>query len=217
MPVVSGGSLPTSALVFGLGASGKSTVIADRVTEAHKGARIFWMSLDNTAIFEDRPALLDAVDLAVYRDFPAWKSDVERLIKLPDADQYDVVVLDGVAALRRLAIKAIAKNPQPSTPEWGQMSEQVHSLIRGLKDATTHLYASALLVHENIASDGAPVNMQTFFDLNNDLKKRLIPEFNKKLYTFVEPRVSAEGTVNGLNYVVQNNAAAALRFSTLQF
>jgi hypothetical protein len=216
MPLISSTSqvIPTSTLVFGLGASGKSQHIAKEIIEKHQGKKILWLTLDNTAVFENLSLLLDWFDIGVYKDWGSFKAQADAAIK---SGSYDVIVVDGLAALHRLAIKNVAKGDQPSIPEWGKMSNDVHSLIRALKDASTHFYASLLLKSENIAPQGATPNIVTSFDVNSDLQKRLIPEFNRKLYAYVQPRFDDKNVAVGLDYVIQHNPAAALRFSQLQF
>lgn len=217
MPLINASALPRSTLVFGESGSGKSHYIATQLKGYAKSAlkspaaapdakpSVLWMCLDNTAVFDKEPELVNLFDIGIYKDFAAWERD------LPKAKNYEVLVIDGLAALMRMCLVSICGDKQPSIQQWGEASKRLHARVREAKDMTPNFFASVLLKSENVAQPGTPPQIVTSFDLNADAIKRLIPEFNMKLYSFSVGQKDADGVK--VLYQIQNDTSAALRFS----
>ncbi len=198
------GSLPESFLLVGRTKTGKSTAIADKILNTRPEAKVLWLVFDNKKVFTRRPELLEKWDVRVISDWNVFSALKDKLVSGKEGP-YDIIVLDGIAALARLNQDEIAPNGM-TLKEWGLMSKNVHSSIRALRDVCD-VFATVLLKDTNFAEQGKRPDMTVEYDLNQDLQKRVIPEFDTVLYCHFEDEN------DGRKFFVMETAVFAFQYT----
>lgn len=200
--------LPESTLLVGRTKTGKSEAIARKILNTQPNAKVLWLSFDNTKVFQKRPELLKQWDVRIISDWDQFEELKTALVT--GKEKFDIIVLDGLAALARLNQDKLAPNGM-SVQQWGIMSKNVHRAVRALRDVCD-VYATVLLKDVDFAEQGKKPDIIVQYDLNQDLQKRVIPEFASVLYTHYEDDVDEAG-LPVRNFFVLETSAFAFQFT----
>lgn len=198
--------LPESTLLVGRTKTGKSQAIADKLQ--HFEGKVLWLAFDNTKVFSKRPDLLKRWTVRVIADWDEFETMKNNLVN--GKEKFDIIVIDGIAAMARLNMDKIAPNGQMSQPQWGIMSKNVHRAIRALRDVAD-LYATVVLKDTDYSKQGERPDIIVEYDLNQDLQKRVLPEFGTVLYTHSEDVEEDGATVR--KYLVLETSVFAFQYT----
>lgn len=200
--------LPESTLLVGRTKTGKSEAIVRKILADSPDAKVLWLAFDNTKVFQKRPELLKQWDVRVMSDWDQFEALKNKLVAAKERT-YDIIVIDGLAAMARLNQDSIAPNGM-SVQQWGIMSKNVHRALRSLRDLGD-VYATVLLKDTEYtkvnAKQGEQPEIVVEYDLNQDLRKRAVPEFSSVLYTHYE-----DGE-NGREYFVLETSVFAFQYT----
>ncbi len=179
--------LPESTLLVGRTKTGKSEAIVRKILADFPDAKVLWLAFDNTKVFQKRPELLKKWDVRVMSDWDQFEALKNKLVAANDK-AHDIIVIDGIAAMARLNQDSLTTSGM-TVQQWGIMSKNVHRALRALRDLGD-VYATVLLKDTEYkrpnAGQSERPDIIVEYDLNQDLQKRIVPEFSTVLYTHYE-------------------------------
>lgn len=198
-----------STLLVGHSKSGKTHSIVSKLAAERPDAAVLWLAFDNkkaAKILADLPeAEALGWNVTIITDWDQFETIKTRVVS--GLDNYDVIVLDGLAALARMKADALAPNGM-SVQQWGIMSREVHRAVRAIRDCAD-LFATVLVrdveYTDPNAKQGQRPQVVVEYDLNQDLKRRLVSEFDDVMYT------SFSDTRAGRSYDISDSAFAAFQ------
>lgn len=196
-----------STLLVGHSKSGKTHSIVNKLVADRPDAKVLWLAFDNkkaSKILAELPNS-DGWKVTIITDWDQFEAIKTRVVS--GQDKYDVIVLDGLAALARMKADALAPNGM-SVQQWGIMSREVHRAVRAIRDCAD-LFATVLVrdveYTDPNAKQGQRPQVVVEYDLNQDLKRRLVSEFDDVMYT------SFTDTRAGRSYDISDSAFAAFQ------
>lgn len=196
-----------STLLVGHSKSGKTHSIVTKLVAERPDAKVLWLAFDNKKASKILAELPDADGwkVTIITDWDQFEAIKTRVVS--GQDKYDVIVLDGLAALARMKADALAPNGM-SVQQWGIMSREVHRAVRAMRDCAD-LFATVLVrdveYTDPNAKQGQRPQVVVEYDLNQDLKRRLVSEFDDVMYT------SFTDTRAGRSYDISDSAFAAFQ------
>lgn len=191
-----------STLVFGLSATGKSTVVKQMVKT--QNGNPLWLALTNAAALSDDAEVAEW-GVATPADWVAYKKEIATPAIRHELVGYDTLVIDGLDVLANMALTAQAPNGQPQQADWLIASNAIRDTLVQLRSVFKHMYAILDVVPDK---EGLKLN------LNPYTRNNIISLFGNKYFTSTTRERDGNGKLTGnVGHLIQRNPTLALAFT----